>query len=162
MESVGGSAEEILPDEYGQLISMTLRQYFMSLQVLSGLTGNIGWGSGMASTWGGINAKLNEIHPIRESDKEDPSVHDPAHKGNVDDYGSDDEDAPTPGTEESIEHGKKLAIMRKTLRKWRKYAGLNGDASLPSNEEEKHQVDWTRGICPLLDGRITMTEALAG
>jgi hypothetical protein len=50
MESVGGDAEEVVPDEYGILISMMLRQYFMSLKVLSGMTGNMAWGSGMAST----------------------------------------------------------------------------------------------------------------
>ena len=158
MESVGGEAEEIVPDEYGILISMVLRQYFMSLKVLSGMTGNMAWGQGMASTWGAINAKMNTIHPIQESDKVDPEFHDPANKGNVDDYGTDDEDAPTPGTKESVEHGKKLAIMRKTLRRWRKYAGLKMDGELPSHEEEKFDADWTKGICPLLDGRIKMTE----
>ena len=158
MESVGGDAEEILPDEYGMLISMILRQYFMSLKVLSGMTGNMAWGQGMASTWGAINAELNTMHPIRESDKVDPAYHDPAAKGNVDDYGTDDEDAPLPGTQESVEHGKKLAIMRKTLRRWRKYAGMRMDGDLPSHKEEKFDMDWTKGICPLLDGRIKMTE----
>ena len=158
MESVGGDAEEVLPDEYGMLISMILRQYFMSLKVLSGMTGKMAWGKGMASTWGAINAEMNTIHPIRESDKVDPAYHDPAEKGNVDDYGTDDEDAPTPGTHESVVHGKKLAIMRKTLRRWRKYAGLKMEGDLPSHEEEKFDMDWTKGICPLLDGRITMTE----
>ena len=157
MDTVGGTAEEVLPDEYGLLLSMLLRQYFLSLQVLSSLSG-LSWGSGMAKTWGGINAQLNTMHPIRESDKQDPAVHDPAAKGNVDTYGSDDEDAPTPGTQESVEHGRKLAVMRKTLRRWRKTAGISMDAELPSHEEEKFDADWTKGICPQLEGRIKMTE----
>ena len=161
MQSAGGDAEEVVPDEYGILISMMLRQYFMSLKVLSGMTGNMAWGSGMASTWGAVNAELSQIHPMRESDKVDPAFHDPAEKGNVDTYGSDDEDAPTPGTQESVEHGKKLAIMRKTLRRWRKYAGLKGDPALATHQEEKHDADWTKGICPLLDGRVKMTEEVA-
>ena len=161
MESAGGDAEEILPDEYGILLSMILRQYFMSLQVLSNISGNFAWGKGMASTWGSINAQMNTIHPVRENDKVDPQFHDPAKKGNVDDYGSEDEDAPMPGTIESVEHGKTLAIMRKTLRRWRKYAGIKQDGDLPSHQEEKFDADWTKGICPLLDGRIKMTEDLA-
>lgn len=136
---------------------MLLRQYFLSLQVLSGLSG-LSWGSGMAKTWGNINARLNQIHPIRESDKQDPGVHDPAHKENVDTYGSDDEDAPTPGTLESLEHGRRLAVMRKTLRTWRKRAGLKGSPELMSYEEGKYDADWTKGICPQLEGRISMTE----
>lgn len=155
-ESVGGDAEEVSPDEYGLLISMILRQYFLSLRVLTGMSGNMAWGQGMASTWGNIGAEMNKIHPIRESDR--PEWHDPAEKGNVDDYGEDDYDAPAPGTQDSVEHGRKLAIMRKTLRKWRKHAGLKMDGNLPSHEEEKFGADWTNGICPLLDGRIKMTE----
>lgn len=156
MTSVGGDAEEISPDEYGMLISMILRQYFMSLRVMAGMSGNMAWGQHMASMWGNIGAQLNTMHPIRESDR--PEWHDPAEKGNVDDYGSDDEDAPTPGTQGSVEHGRKLAIMRKTLRRWRKYAGLKMDGDLPSHEEERYDANWTNGICPLLDGRIKTTE----
>lgn len=130
----------------------------MSLKALAGMTGNVAWGQGMASTRGSINARMNTIDPIRESDKVDSAHHDPARKGNVDTYGSDDEDAPTPGTQESVEHGKKLAIMRKTLRRWWEYVGLKMDGSLPSHEEERFEADWTKGICPLLDGRIKLTE----
>lgn len=160
MENAGGSAEEIVPDENGILISMILRQYFMSLQVLAGMSTS-SWGTGLAQTWGGIDAQMNQIHPIRESTDVDPAKHDPAYKGNVDTYESDDEDAPAPGTQESIEHGRRLAIMRKSLRKWRAFAGLEGDASLPSAEEEKFEADWTKGICPQLEGRIKLTEELA-
>ena len=103
------------------------------------------------------------MHPVRDNDKTDPKQHDPASKENVDDYGSDDEDAPTPGTLESVEHGKKLAVMRKTLRRWRKYAGLKGDSSLPTTHEEEfsRQADWKKGICPQLENRIQMTEEVA-
>ena len=160
MDTAGGEAEEVVPDENGLLISMILRQYFMSLQVLAGMSA-FSWGSGMASKWGNIDARMAQINPLREDDRVDPGVHDPAHKGNVDDYGSDDEDAPTPGTQESIVHGRQLSIMRKTLRKWRKHAGLKGDPQLATYEEERYDADWTKGICPQLEGRITLTEELA-
>ena len=160
MENSGGTAEEVVPDEYGMLISMLLRQYFMSLQVLAGMS--VGsWGTGMSQTWGGIDAEMNRMHPVRDNPDIDPASHDPAAKGNVDDYGSDDEDAPMPGTQESVEHGRRLAIMRKTLRRWRKHAGLKGDPSLMTYEEEKFDADWSKGICPQLEGRIKLTEELA-
>ncbi|KAK3714779.1 hypothetical protein LTR37_007513 [Vermiconidia calcicola] len=160
MESVGGDAEELVPDEYGILLSMILRQYFLSLQVLAGM-GDNSWGTGMAKTWGAIGAKIHQIHPLRDDPDIDPAAHDPAAKGNVDTYSSDDEDAPMPGTQPSVEHGRHLAIMRKTLRRWRNYAGCEGDAQLATSEEEKYEADWTKGISPMLDGRIKMIEEAA-
>ena len=153
METAGGKAEEVVPDEYGILISMLLRQYFMSLQVLGGMS-KASWGGGMATTWGGIDAQMNRMHPVRDNTEKDPREHGPAFKGNVDTYDSDDEDAPEPGTQESVEHGRRLAIMRKTLRKWRKVAGCEGHSDLMTYQEEEHGADWTKGICPMLHGRI--------
>ena len=129
MVNAGGQAEEVLPDEYGILVSMILRQYFMSLQVLAGMS--VGsWGKGMSQQWGGIDSQMNTIHHVRENENVDPTEHGPAAKGNVDDYGSDDEDAPTPGTEESVVHGRRLAIMRKTLRKWREVCRFAGGGAV--------------------------------
>ena len=161
IKAAGGTAEEVVPDEYGILISMILRQYFMSLKVISGMA-NFSWGSGMAETWGAIQGRMHQIHALRDNPNGHPADHDPAAKGNVDTYTSDDEDAPTPGTQESVEHGRRLAIMRKTLRRWRKYAGLEGHPDLATNQEEMWDADWTKGICPQLEGRIKITEEVAG
>ena len=155
-----GPAEEVIADEYGILISMILRQYFMSLKVISGMA-NFAFGSGMAETWGAIQARMHQIHALRDNPNGHPADHDPAAKGNVDTYTTDDEDAPTPGTQESVEHGRRLAIMRKTLRRWRKFAGCEGHPGLVTNQEEVWDADWTKGICPQLEGRIKMTEELA-
>ncbi|KAL8669010.1 MAG: hypothetical protein Q9168_006391, partial [Polycauliona sp. 1 TL-2023] len=54
--SEGGEAEEIVSEENGILISMILRQYFMSLKVLGRWRQ---WGPSMGRHWGGVQAKLS-------------------------------------------------------------------------------------------------------
>ncbi|EME46057.1 hypothetical protein DOTSEDRAFT_60757 [Dothistroma septosporum NZE10] len=59
----GGAAESIVSDENGMLISMILRQYFMSLKVL-GKWRN--WSTSMAHHFGKIQDDLHEVHPVKE------------------------------------------------------------------------------------------------
>ena len=63
LEEEGGPAKSIVGDETGMLISMILRQYFMSLKVL-GRWKN--WGASMGRLWGGIHDGLHVVHPVRE------------------------------------------------------------------------------------------------
>ena len=63
LEEEGGQARSIVGDETGMLISMLLRQYFMSLKVL-GRWKN--WNAPMAQHWGGVHEELHEVHPVRE------------------------------------------------------------------------------------------------
>ncbi|CAK3759358.1 Mannosylglucosyl-3-phosphoglycerate phosphatase [Lecanosticta acicola] len=59
----GGTARSIVSDENGMLISMILRQYFMSLKVL-GKWKN--WGAHMGHHWGKIHDGLHGVHPVQE------------------------------------------------------------------------------------------------
>ena len=63
MRSEGGTAEEIVSEENGILISMLLRQYFMSLKVLGKWRR---WGENMGRHWGGVHDELHQAHPVRE------------------------------------------------------------------------------------------------
>ena len=63
LEEAGGRAKSIVSDENGLLISMLLRQYFMSLKVL-GRWKN--WSAHMGRHWRGIHEDLHEVHPVRE------------------------------------------------------------------------------------------------
>lgn len=63
LEEEGGPAKSLVGDETGMLISMILRQYFMSLKVL-GRWKN--WGASMGRLWGGIHDDLHDLHPVRE------------------------------------------------------------------------------------------------
>lgn len=61
LEGHGGTAKSIVSDENGMLISMILRQYFMSLKVLGK------WklfGNGMSGHWGKIHGSLHKSHPV--------------------------------------------------------------------------------------------------
>ncbi|KAK4626732.1 Trifunctional nucleotide phosphoesterase protein [Fulvia fulva] len=59
----GGTAESIVSDENGMLISMILRQYFMSLKVLGKWKK---WSTSMGNHFGKIQDDLHEVHPVKE------------------------------------------------------------------------------------------------
>lgn len=56
VRSEGGQAEEIVSEENGILISMVLRQYFMSLKVLGKWAR---WSSSLHRHWGGVHNRLH-------------------------------------------------------------------------------------------------------
>lgn len=72
LEEDGGPARSIVGDETGLLISMILRQYFMSLKII-GRWKN--WGSHMGRHWGGVHENLHDVHPVREPARQG-SIHD--------------------------------------------------------------------------------------
>ncbi|KAK5133564.1 hypothetical protein LTR08_007603 [Meristemomyces frigidus] len=63
LEEHGGHARTIVSDENGLLISMIVRQYFMSLKILGRWKQ---WGAPMAQLWGKIHEDLHEVHPVRD------------------------------------------------------------------------------------------------
>ncbi|KAI0473198.1 Metallo-dependent phosphatase [Xylariaceae sp. FL0804] len=63
IESEGGTAEEIVSEENGILISMMLRQYFMSLKVMGRWKH---WGRNMGRHWSSVTSKLGAAHPHYE------------------------------------------------------------------------------------------------
>ena len=62
LEEAGGPARSIVSEENGLLISMILRQYFMSLKIL-GKWKN--FGAEMGRVWGGIHENLHGVHPVK-------------------------------------------------------------------------------------------------
>ncbi|KAK4569394.1 hypothetical protein LTR86_003157 [Recurvomyces mirabilis] len=63
LEEHGGVAKSVVDDETGMLISMLLRQYFMSSKIL-GRWKN--WSAPMGRYWANLHEDLHEIHPVRE------------------------------------------------------------------------------------------------
>ncbi|KXT01928.1 hypothetical protein AC578_2548 [Pseudocercospora eumusae] len=177
LEGEGGSARSIVSDENGMLISMILRQYFMSLKVLGK------WklfGKGMSGHWGKIHGSLHKSHPVLDAspvaasavhaDKiapaasvtQDEQVHANGeareslvgraqnHSRQAADSDSEDEhDVPEDPVRE-----RELYVMRKVMRKWCRLAGLDGKSELCAQKGEDFAVAWTRGIAPRLEGRI--------
>ncbi|KAK3673292.1 hypothetical protein LTR78_006837 [Recurvomyces mirabilis] len=63
LEYHGGVAKSVVGDETGMLISMLLRQYFMSLKIL-GRWKN--WSAPMGRHWANVHEDFHEVHLVRE------------------------------------------------------------------------------------------------
>ncbi|KAK8071447.1 hypothetical protein PG997_011650 [Apiospora hydei] len=151
IQSEGGECEEIVSEENGILISMMLRQYFLSLRVM-GKWKN--WGNAINQHWDTVQSKVSTSHPhIAPQDQRSP--YDAAHKANgkggwdswtpeklrsrrasvgmreESDAESDDEgEGAGAGDTHEAEHDvedidKELQIMRRVVRKWSRIAGVH-------------------------------------
>ncbi len=148
VQSEGGQAEEIVSEENGVLISMMLRQYFMSLKILGKWKH---WGKSLNRHWKGVQKDLHEAHPVVEPARaeEDSSLK----RKRADTFTTT-----TPLDDSEDEEGhhqvvqipdkwsdRELSIIRKVMRKWRRLAGLTGQPKCCDRmSEEELQVDWTR------------------
>ncbi|KAL8297761.1 hypothetical protein RB597_007237 [Gaeumannomyces tritici] len=61
VKSAGGDAEEIVNEENGILISMLLRQYFMSLKALDRWKN---WSPSLDRHWGRVKTNVTKYHPV--------------------------------------------------------------------------------------------------
>lgn len=183
LEEEGGPARSIVSEENGVLISMLLRQYFMSLKVLGRWKK---WSSDMGKVWGSIHDSLHDVHPVKEpnspmqgrsgntaskttpngfgkrplsisaSNEQQPKQQkqDPDHIPDSDSE-ADHTDVPPVPTDPTARE-RELLIMRKVIRKWWRIAGLKGRPSMCAEQGEEFGVPWTRGIAPRLEGRINI------
>ena len=78
----GGTAESIVSDENGMLISMILRQYFLSLKVLGKWKH---WSKSMGNHFGKIQDDLHEVHPVKEPSQVAQRVPAPALEDKIED-----------------------------------------------------------------------------
>lgn len=174
IESEGGLAEEMVSEENGILISMMLRQYFMSLRVM-GQWKN--WGNAMDSYWNAISTKVSEHHPIIDPTPQATPITPSVGKKNgweewtpdkmrarrasvMRRIESDDDSSDNEGDDHEAEKDvegmdKELSIMRRVFSKWARLAGVECNV-VDELKEGEFQVDWTRAIAPRVEGRITM------
>jgi 5'-nucleotidase len=183
IEEHGGVAKSIVDEESGLLISVILRQYFMSLKVL-GKWKN--WSPQLGQHWGGVQDGLHAVHPVHEPSSLDstgtgsqndtktadmnktnalPSLVGKAQTQALDEDADaasdseDDSDLPAVPTSPSPSE-RHLIIARKVMRKWWRLTGLKGHPAMceekPSKEEAS--VAWTRGVAPRVEGRIRCVE----
>lgn len=172
VRSEGGEAEEIVSEENGILISMILRQYFMSLKVMRGWRR---WGPSMGRHWGGVHKKLHGeggatqvIEPeaghehTRSGDVEDPDQRQ-AEDGDE----TDDDDEGLETSEAAVGKGeeeeRKTHLARWAARHWMRVAGIRAcDIGLVEEHDKSGNSlppDWTKGIAPRLEGRIVIEGA---
>jgi 5'-nucleotidase len=176
VESEGGTAKEIVHEENGILISMLLRQYFMSLKILGRWKH---WHHGMSQQWKGIHENLHGKHPVikpRPSGASTParpgtprmglerrkSMYGPSHlqeamtAEDVEDDQPDSSDDESHQNEHLVKMGelqkREKTIARKVMRKWWRLAGLKGTPKSCDHEDEGElEVDWTHvSSCVLL------------
>lgn len=148
VESEGGTAEEIVSEENGILISMMLRQYFMSLKILGKWKH---WGKSLNRHWEGVKEDLHATHPVVEPTLEAQQV------ASLRGGGSTATGTVTPLDDSEDEGGHErvhipqkwseheLQIIRRVMRKWWRLAGLKGEPKCcDSIGEGEFMVDWTR------------------
>lgn len=174
-ESSGGQLKEIVSDENGMLISMLLRQYFMSLKTLGQWSK---WGKNMNRHWQGVHKELHKAHPVIQPAPRTPvptdspvsllspsrpelsrskstSVKDKEEGKFLDD--SDDEEhtvAPDAPQHEVQDQERKTRIMRQVMNKWRRLAGVPAPRSCDNISVGEFSVEWTHAIAPRVEGRI--------
>ncbi|KAI0179424.1 Metallo-dependent phosphatase [Hypoxylon sp. FL1284] len=171
IEEEGGTAEEIVSEENGILISMMLRQYFMSLRVV-GKWKN--WGNHMGRHWDGVTSKVNASHAHRGSSASaiSPTTPTAARKDwsgwdnwtpqkirerrasltkKPVDESEDEENDDGDDDAETVE--REMQIMRRVFARWARVAGVHSRAAEELKDGE-FQVDWTRAIAPRIEGRI--------
>ncbi|KPI40539.1 Mannosylglucosyl-3-phosphoglycerate phosphatase [Cyphellophora attinorum] len=154
VQSEGGEAEEIVHEENGILISMLMRQYFMSLKILGQWKH---WSKSLNRHWNGVHKDLHESHPVLEPKeggrterikafplaqrrKKVPSrshkrTHSEANNAErtanvehtLDDSESEDSEVDHPeALSEDIKLNEyELKLVRKVVRKWWRLAGLD-------------------------------------
>ncbi|KAI1874325.1 uncharacterized protein JN550_002904 [Neoarthrinium moseri] len=170
IEEEGGKAKEIVSEENGILISMMLRQYFMSLRVM-GQWKN--WGNAINRHWNEVSKKVSACHPhFQPTPQATPTSPSASKSHGWDNWTpqkvrsrrgsvlpreeeSDSEDEGTHEAEKDVEGvDKELQIMRRVFGKWAKIAGVECKVADELNQNE-FDVDWTTPIAPRVEGRIT-------
>ncbi|KAI0184798.1 Metallo-dependent phosphatase-like protein [Xylaria flabelliformis] len=175
VEPEGGTAEEIVSEENGILISMMLRQYFMSLKVMGQWKH---WGASMGRHWNEVTSKVGANHPHykpRSPTRTNQST--PSENGgwdnwkpekirerrcsvtNLEESDSESEGETTRRRGRVVEHlDKEIQIMRRVFGKWARLAGIESKVTdeLKAGEIE---VDWTRAIAPRVEGRIIRVDS---
>lgn len=171
-KSEGGTAEEVVSEENGILLSMMLRQYFMSLKVLGKWAR---WSPSLHRHWGGIH---QELHVDDKVKKPGPAKSGMKHGRNgsvktsgdvskievrgvsVDSDTEDEKEADLDQdreSEESRQH-RRMHIARVFTRRWMDLAGIDRQQASPI-EPHDHGSEWilplwTHGIAPRVEGRI--------
>ena len=171
-ESEGGTAQEIVHEENGMLISMIIRQYFMSLKIMGRWKH---WGHGMHRHWRNIHEELHDVHPVvkpRPSGastpvREDPAPHKEMGKSHLSEQVVFPDDHPDSSDDETHQHAhvvdaamrkkRETMLARKVIRKWWRLAGLKGHPNCADTlDEGELEMDWTH-----VSGSLAFCECLS-
>ena len=161
VRSEGGTAEEIVSEENGLLISMILRQYFMSLKIMGKWRR---WGHSLHRHWDSVHKDLHADGKVREAREVEKGVkHSRSGSGKDADKNarmvdgrlvdSDTEDEEhEAGAKPVTEKGRRereLQIARWAVRRWMDSVGVHrGSVGMVEHHTDEYMPLWTRGIAP--------------
>lgn len=165
VKSEGGEAEEIVSEENGVLISMILRQFFMSLKVLGRWRR---WGPHISQHWNNVQEGLQACE-LLSPDNSKQSMEKDTNKNHKTDakpmatvvghrVDSDSEDeqvgeddlrnilVPTDGYQKQREKH----VARTTMKKWMRKAGVRRESvgMIPEEQCSSFVPHWTKAIAP--------------
>ena len=169
-EENGGTAQTVVSEENGLLISALLRQYFTSMRVVDTfqravLSRHTSRPSTAATTidpmddhWANVQDTLHDSHPVKQ-----PTVSSPpakrrkANAGEAADPSSDisEDERPLDFAEQEANE-RRLHLARKATKHWRRMVGLHRHPDCVHEEEDEIGVDWTKGVAPRIEGRIVI------
>ncbi|KAG7142301.1 Mannosylglucosyl-3-phosphoglycerate phosphatase like protein [Verticillium longisporum] len=186
VEPEGGTAEELISEENGILISAMLRQYFMGLRTV-GQWKNLSehWVKVASECTTPIETRKNPWGATAPGSKPEQDAAQPktgadskswsqwmrkrlgldARPAELDEEEDDGDEKGGKGilqdADELASVDLELLLMRKFFGRWAKKIGVFGKAVDPLVEGD-FSVDWTRVIAPVLEGRIKMVGAQTG
>ena len=163
--SEGGTAEEIVSEENGVLISTIIRQYFMSLKVIGQWSC---WGNNMNNHWANVNKQLHEGGKIRKpGTSRNNSVVDfnalvkssaDATSFELTSQVQDHKLSPLPYgiCGGGFRRERESHLAKKYFAHWKQNVGMNGgETGLGDEQHESSMLPfWTQGIAPRVEGRI--------
>ena len=179
----GGVAEEVVTEENGILMSMIVRQYFMSLKILGKWSR---WSPSLHRHWGIVHERLHRDGRVHEPNHLKRGIKHkrtgtellPAANGKTD---VDGKPVDSDTDDEIMDHelethamdgadlGASMASLRSVddqkirerhiakvfLRRWMAIVGIErSDVGMVHEHAESNLPHWTRGIAPRLEGRI--------
>ncbi|KAG9946451.1 Metallo-dependent phosphatase, partial [Aureobasidium melanogenum] len=183
-QSKGGPAISVVDEENGIILSMLLRQHFLSSLTVGRWKH---WGAALGQHWGTVHEHLQRTGSVVERTDTDhtfrrDSSDASARRASVDISSgrrkssaiwdrppvriiepaemdlseSEDESEMTAPVlpRELSPEEHELVVARKAMRKWWRLAGLNKRHAMGYEAGEELGVGWTRGISPQLEGRI--------
>ena len=144
--SVDGGAETIVDDENGVLISMMLRQYFLSLKIV----GKWHRGTALRGFFSNLKDDMKARGEVVSSDAAEKNETEDDSNG-VSGSDSEVETASHAGVQNAFDNEYTVSLMRRTLRKWERLAGIDNTTRELGPE---FNVSWTTAISPKIEGRI--------
>lgn len=159
----GGETESVVSDENGMLLSMLLRQYFLSLKVLGRWNR---WNGEASQHWDRVCGSLHQIHPVKPPTGGNGTLTDHFEAvGQV--HSSDDEiDMGSDGraTVRKLSSGavrrrddrdRRNMLARRAVKHWRAMAKIHRHPDCV-DDDDRGSVGWAQGIAPRLEGRIVV------